>query len=216
VKSATGKEIAGYLDGNEGIASGWRYKGESRGKPDFIAIEDAKDEAGKMKALVAGGHELKHTEDRMIRPHFKSAKEAGELKHHYGPGTFESEDLIRQIRDLPEDEKIAKEILKRSKGLDKPFFRTLKALPIVGTGAAAAAALSSPDASAAIGDFVIPGGLESLGGNEDAAFKRESDEYNRRKKTLAQYPEASQMYEELDQGKAFDARRDALLRLTQK
>jgi hypothetical protein len=51
---------------------------------------------------------------------------------------------------------------------------------------------------------------------EQAALQRESDEYNRRKKTLSQYPEASQMYDELDQGKAFDARRDALLKLTQK
>ncbi len=163
VKSATGKEIAKDLMGSEGIASGWRYKGESRGKPDFIAIEDAKDELSKMKALVAGGHELKHTEDRMIRPNFKSIGEAGEIGHHQGPGTFEAQNLIKQVRDLPEDEKVVKEILKRSKGLDKPSFKVLRGIPYVGTALAGAAALSSPDASAAAMDMAIPGGLESLG-----------------------------------------------------
>lgn len=128
VKSATGKEVAKDLMGNEGVARGWRYKGESRGKPDFIAIEDAKDELGKMKAVVAGGHELKHSENRMIRPHFKSIGEAGELGHHYGPGTFEAQDLIKQVRDLPEDEKVLKEIEKRSKGLDKSNFKTLRSV----------------------------------------------------------------------------------------
>jgi hypothetical protein len=167
VKSATGKEVAGYLSGNEGVASGWRYKGESRGKPDFVAIEDAKDEAGKLRALVAGGHELKHSEDRMIRPHFKSIKEAGERGHHYGSGTYEAEDLIKKVRDLPDDEKVIKEIVKRSKGLDTPSFRVLRSAPYIGTALAGAAALSSPDASAAAADLAIPGGLESLGPSEE-------------------------------------------------
>lgn len=46
---------------------------------------------------------------------------------------------------------------------------TFKALPIIGTAATAAAALSSPDASAAAGDILIPGGLESLGPTEEDA-----------------------------------------------
>ena len=49
---------------------------------------------------------------------------------------------------------------------------TFKALPIIGTAATAAAALSSPDASAAAMDMAIPGGLESLGPSaEDAAIE---------------------------------------------
>lgn len=49
---------------------------------------------------------------------------------------------------------------------------TFKALPIVGTALAGAAALSSPDASAAAMDMAIPGGLESLGpSEEDAAIE---------------------------------------------
>lgn len=49
---------------------------------------------------------------------------------------------------------------------------TFKALPIIGTAATAAAALSAPDASAAAADLAIPGGLESLGpSEEDAAIE---------------------------------------------
>jgi hypothetical protein len=44
-----------------------------------------------------------------------------------------------------------------------------KALPLIGTAAAGAAALSSPDASAAAMDMAIPGGLESLGPSEEDA-----------------------------------------------
>ena len=47
-----------------------------------------------------------------------------------------------------------------------------KALPIIGTAATASAALSSPDASAAAGDILVPGGLGSLGPSaEDAAIE---------------------------------------------
>jgi hypothetical protein len=47
-----------------------------------------------------------------------------------------------------------------------------KALPVIGTAASGAAALSSPDASAAAGDILIPGGLESLSpSQEDAAIE---------------------------------------------
>ena len=49
---------------------------------------------------------------------------------------------------------------------------TFKALPIVGTAAAGATALSSPDASAAVMDMAIPGGLENLSpSDEDAAIE---------------------------------------------
>jgi hypothetical protein len=44
---------------------------------------------------------------------------------------------------------------------------TFKALPIIGGAATAATALNTPDASAAIGDAFVPGGLESLGPSQD-------------------------------------------------
>jgi hypothetical protein len=62
---------------------------------------------------------------------------------------------------------------------------TFKALPVVGTAAAAAAALSSPDASAAVGDFVMPGGLESLGPSvEDVAIENPQANSELRRKAL--------------------------------
>lgn len=45
-----------------------------------------------------------------------------------------------------------------------------KALPIIGTAATGAAALSSPDASAGISDMLVPGGVESLGPSEEDAI----------------------------------------------
>lgn len=47
---------------------------------------------------------------------------------------------------------------------------TFKALPIIGTAAAGAAALSSPDVSAAALDMAIPGGVESLGPSAEDAI----------------------------------------------
>lgn len=45
-----------------------------------------------------------------------------------------------------------------------------KAIPIIGTAATGAAALSSPDASAGISDMLVPGGVESLGPSEEDAI----------------------------------------------
>jgi hypothetical protein len=62
---------------------------------------------------------------------------------------------------------------------------TFKALPIVGTAAAGAAALSSPDASAAAMDMAVPGGLESLGpSEEDAAIENPQTNPELRKAAL--------------------------------
>lgn len=62
---------------------------------------------------------------------------------------------------------------------------TFKAIPIIGTAAAGAAALSSPDASAAAMDMAIPGGLESLGPSvEDAAIENPQTNPELRKAAL--------------------------------
>jgi hypothetical protein len=93
--------------------------------------------------------------------------------------------------------------------LAKPkIYRSVAPMLLKGAAAGATAGLSLASEAADTEEFGDA--------PEQSALLRESDEYNRRKKTLAQYPEASQMYDELDQGKAFDARRDALLKLTQK
>jgi hypothetical protein len=49
------------------------------------------------------------------------------------------------------------------------FKQMAGAVPVVGSAVAAGAALMSPDASAAVGDALVPGGLESLGPSEDDA-----------------------------------------------
>lgn len=62
---------------------------------------------------------------------------------------------------------------------------TFKAIPVIGTAATAAAALSSPDASAAALDAVVPGGVESLGpSSEDAAIENPQANPELRKKLL--------------------------------
>jgi hypothetical protein len=60
-----------------------------------------------------------------------------------------------------------------------------KAVPIIGTAAAGVAALSSPDASAAAADLVIPGGLESLSPSaEDATIENPQKNPELRKAAL--------------------------------
>lgn len=62
---------------------------------------------------------------------------------------------------------------------------TFKALPIVGTAAAGAAALSSPDISAAALDMAVPGGVGSLGpSEEDAAIENPQANPELRRKAL--------------------------------
>jgi len=62
---------------------------------------------------------------------------------------------------------------------------TFKALPVIGTAAAGAAALSSPDASAAAMDMAIPGGVESLGPSaEDMAIENPQANPELRRKAL--------------------------------
>lgn len=170
VKSKKAKQVAADLGTADGVAVANRTK--SRGVPDFVALRDAKTELEKLNMLTGGGHEFKHIEDWMIRPGFNAVGSFGEKGHHYGPGTYESQELTRVVRDLPPDEKVAKEIAKRTKDMPKSNFKILRALPIIGTAAAGAAALSSPDAMAGAMDMAIPGGLESLEPSaEDAAIE---------------------------------------------
>lgn len=59
------------------------------------------------------------------------------------------------------------------------------ALPYVGGAVTAATALSSPDASAAVGDILVPGGLQGLGpSSEDAAIENPQANPELRKQAL--------------------------------
>lgn len=62
---------------------------------------------------------------------------------------------------------------------------TFKSLPYIGTAAALGAGLTSPDASAAVGDALVPGGLESLGPSaEDAAIENPQANSEARREAL--------------------------------
>lgn len=74
----------------------------------------------------------------------------------------------------------------RDRGLSK--FKAIPFVgPVIGAGLTAAAALSTPDASAAVGDAIVPGGLESLGpSEEDAAIENPQANPQLRRQALQQ------------------------------
>jgi hypothetical protein len=168
VVSPRGKSVVKDLDGGEGVSVGYRKSnGEAaRGNNKFIALKDAKSEADKMRQTAIGIHELDHGQDRIIRPNFKSRGNVGDLGHHFGPGTSESRNLIREVRDLPVDTNILKEIKKRA---DAPpsMFKKLRSVPVVGPAIGLGMAAFTEDSHAAI---PILNEAENLGpekGSED-------------------------------------------------
>jgi hypothetical protein len=115
---------------------------------------------GTLRKLQAEGHDLKNMDPAQVYELYGA-------KHHA---------KIPKLREGTFGLGALKSFLKSG---------TFKALPIVGTAATAAAALSSPDASAAVGDFVMPGGLESLGPSaEDAAIENPQADPELRRKAL--------------------------------
>jgi hypothetical protein len=147
VSSSRAKEVASELGKDRGVSIA---RGKTRAKPDFVAVKDATNETDKLRALPVGGHELKHSEDFLIRPGFEGVEQSGKIGHHYGPGTYESQELIRQVRDLPQDDKVLKEIAKRSDNIPTSLFSRLRSVPLIGPAIGLGAAALSQDASAAI------------------------------------------------------------------
>lgn len=166
ISSSRGKEVLADLAKSRGVSV-------SKGAiPDYVAVKDATTELEKLRALPIGGHELQHTEDLIRRPKFVPEGALGEVGHHLGPGTFESKELIKQVRDLPDDPRIAKEILKRTGGKAASVFSKLRgAVPFIGPALGLGAAAYSRDSSAAI---PILSEAEPLGperGSEDYAIE---------------------------------------------
>jgi hypothetical protein len=64
-------------------------------------------------------------------------------------------------------EELSKEVLKVSKRANGGLKLLGKSLPIIGAAITGAAALSSPDAGAAAIDFLVPGGVESMGVSDE-------------------------------------------------
>lgn len=152
--SERGKHVAKSLQGNVGFAESLNI-GRSRSLPDFAAVKMPYNDIEKLKSIADAGHELQHNTDWLIRPDLKIYNpNAYEEKHHWGP-IYETSELNREVRNLPKDEKVVKEIIKQNKkvGLKPSSFGRLLSLlgkvgPI-GAGVSAISALKSGDVGAA-------------------------------------------------------------------
>lgn len=116
VNSKKAKDILNYLEKNklEGIAVSEDF-GTGRSLPKFMALKNAKDDIEKLKSISIGGHEIKHLEDYFIRPDIRNYVEDPFKKGHHAKGIYEVDELNREVKNLPQDEKAVKEILKQSK-----------------------------------------------------------------------------------------------------
>lgn len=214
VQTPTGKKVAKELGDMYGVATGYR---DNKGliTPDYYAIQDAKDEMGKIMRVPTGGHELRHGKDYLSTPDFEPTENrAYRSGHHYGD-VYETSELIREARDLPENKTMLDRVKKAASNLNLPapgaFKKIAGIAPILGkVGLATAGGMVSLASEAA--DSEIGGDAEG-----QAQFDRESDEYNRRKRAMEQStPEQknalSSVYNNLDSPQT-DARLEALKKI---
>jgi hypothetical protein len=127
--------------------------GKSRKKPKEVVVRNMWDDLGKLQGISSAGHELKHSVDDLIRPGFyPKTDDSFKPGHHYGD-IYETSELVREVKDLPENDKVTKEIKKQSKKLNlkapSPFRRLLSILGPVGASIAAGYSLKSGDAMGA-------------------------------------------------------------------
>lgn len=169
VVSPKGKQVAKDLEKNLGIATSLNI-GKPRSLPDYSAVRQRKDALSKLQSISHAGHELEHQKDWITRPDFKvKTDNPFAIGHHY-KNIYEPSELIREVKDLPQDEKVVKEILKQSKsaGLKPHLFKKLRTvLGPLATAASALGALSASDVAGAATDIVVPGGVEELGRSEE-------------------------------------------------
>ena len=149
--TSRGKDVAKNLEGNLGVATSLNI-GKARSLPDYVAVRPAYTEMGKLKSIAHAGHELGHQQDYLIRPDFKmQTTDPYKSGHHYKE-IYEPAELIREARDLPQDEKAIKEVIKQSKkAMLKPsmFTRLRSLLGPIAAGTGLYSALKSGDVSAA-------------------------------------------------------------------
>lgn len=148
--SKQAKEISKSLGQDIGIAEALDT-GRSRLLPDYSAVKEAYSENEKLRRIADAGHELQHQKDYLIRPDFSTTTDKPYRKgHHYGD-IYETGELVREVKDLPQDEKVVKEILKQSKksGLKPSLFTRLRSLVgLIPTALAAGLAAYSPESKA--------------------------------------------------------------------
>lgn len=124
----------------------------ARQKPTKLIVQDYGTPESKLLSIADAGHGLKHAEDSLIRPDLSYNPKPFKPGHHAGD-IYEAAEAIKDVRGLPQDEKVIKEILKQSAkhGLKpSPFKKILSAVPVIGTAAGVGLGLSSGDATAAI------------------------------------------------------------------
>lgn len=113
-----GMQVKEALKNNAGFYSSLPDQKGSRRAPDFMVIKKPYTESEKLKAITDAGHELEHGSEYLIRPDFKSTTEESYVKGHHYDDIYEPKELIREVRELPQDEKTIKEILKQSEKLN--------------------------------------------------------------------------------------------------
>lgn len=185
--SPRGKDVAKALEGNLGVAQSLNT-GRPRSLPDFAAVRQQYNELGKLQAIAHAGHELEHQKDYLIRPNIEiKTPQSYKVGHHYS-GIYEPRELIREVKDLPVNQKEISEIVKQSKkaGLKStPFMRLRQILgPLVGA-AGLYSALKSGDATAAAleaASLVDPTGIADTAAEVNRRLKMSPEEREQTKK----------------------------------
>lgn len=149
--SPRGKDVAKALEGNLGVATSLNI-GKPRALPDYVAVRPAKTDLEKLKGISHAGHELKHQVDYLVRPDFKmEEKDPFKAGHHYKE-IYEPSELIKEVKDLPKDEREIKEILNQSKKSflkPSPFTKLRNVIGPLAAGAGLYSAMKSGDAMGA-------------------------------------------------------------------
>lgn len=148
--SSRAKEVAKNIEGGVGIASALPSK--RRALPDYAAVLPRSSDLDKLRAISDAGHELEHLKDFSIRPDFRPKTEQAYKPGHHFKDIYEPKELIREVKNLPEDPRVAKEIVKQSKksGLKPSIFTRLRSLVGLLPGLAAAGlAAYAPESKAA-------------------------------------------------------------------
>ena len=151
ITSNKAKEIAKNLEeGTVGYASAIPSK--RRALADYAAVTSRSKDLDKLKGIADAGHELEHLKDFVTRPDFKLKTEKSYKLGHHFKDIYEPRELIREVKGLPEDIKLTKEIIKQSKksGLKPSIFTRLRSLVgFLPSLAAAKLATYAPESKAA-------------------------------------------------------------------
>jgi hypothetical protein len=190
--SERAKEVARNLEGSVGFASAVPSK--RRALADYAAVTPRKTDLDKLKAIADAGHELEHLKDFVTRPDFRPKTEKSFKPGHHFKDIYEPRELIREVKGLPEDVKLTKEIVKQSKksGLRTSPFTKLRSLVglLPGLAAAGIAAYAPESKAAQVPAKVIEEGdptsilfpPEAGAGEEEEIKKMYEEAKNKRKK----------------------------------